>query len=98
MSGSAPATTTRGPFEARVPRAEALARHLETEIVAEEFAPGDRLGTKDELRRRFGVAAATINEAVRLMDSRGLVSARPGPGGGVFVTDVSARSRLAQMT
>jgi GntR family transcriptional repressor for pyruvate dehydrogenase complex len=66
-------------------RAEALARRLETEIGA--LAPGDRLGTKDELRRRFGVAAGTLNEAVRLMEVRGVVAARPGPGGGVFVAE-----------
>jgi GntR family transcriptional regulator, transcriptional repressor for pyruvate dehydrogenase complex len=28
---------------------------------------------------------ATINEAVRLLEMRGLIEARPGPGGGVFV-------------
>jgi DNA-binding FadR family transcriptional regulator len=66
-------------------RAEALARRLETEIGT--LTPGDRLGTKDELRRRFGVAAGTLNEAVRLMEVRGVVAARPGPGGGVFVAE-----------
>lgn len=96
MSGFG-ATTIREQLGARVTRAEALARHLETEIAAEELAPGKRLGTKEELRKQFGVAAATINEAVRLMESRGLVSARPGPGGGVFVSDVSARSRPARI-
>jgi DNA-binding FadR family transcriptional regulator len=32
------------------------------------------------------------------MEMRGLVSARPGPGGGVFVADTASRSRLAQIT
>jgi DNA-binding FadR family transcriptional regulator len=78
----------------RVSRAEALARRMESEITSQAIPPGMRLGTKAELRQRFGVAVATMNEAVRLMESRGLVAARPGPGGGVFVANVEDRVRL----
>lgn len=81
----------------RPTRAQALAQHLETEILDESLAAGARIGTKGELRARFGVAAATVNEAIRMMEMRGLISARPGPGGGVFVADASSRSRLTQM-
>jgi DNA-binding FadR family transcriptional regulator len=72
-------------LEPRISRAESLARRLQTEIAT--LSPGERLGTKEELRRRFGVAVGTLNEAVRLMETRGLVAARPGPGGGVFVAE-----------
>src|SRR3954447_21507981 len=78
----------------RVPRAEAVARHLEAEIHGGRLAPGDRIGTKDDLRHRFGVAVATVNEAVRLLETRGLIEARPGPGGGVFVARSSVRVAL----
>jgi DNA-binding FadR family transcriptional regulator len=88
----------RSALGARVTRAETLARRLETEIVADGLPPGERLGTKEQLRQRFGVALPTINEAIRVMEMRGLVSARPGPGGGVFVSDTASRSRLAQIT
>lgn len=83
--------------DSRVTRAEALARTLESEIVTAGLSPGERLGTKDDLRQRFGVAVATINEAVRLMEMRGLVVARPGPGGGVFVTTASTRANISQL-
>jgi DNA-binding FadR family transcriptional regulator len=79
---------------ARTSRAELVARELEREVV-DEREPGDHLGTKDELRQRFGVAVATINEAVRLLETRGIVEARPGPGGGVFAAHASARVTLA---
>ena len=81
---------------ARVSRAELVARELEREIV-EEREPGARLGTKEDLRKRFGVAVATVNEAVRLLEMRGMIEARPGPGGGVFVARAAARVALSHM-
>src|SRR4051794_41964096 len=75
----------------RVPRAEAVARDLEAQILGGGLAPGERLGTKEDLRRRFGVAVATVNEAVRLLEMRGLTEVRPGPGGGVFVATSGTR-------
>jgi DNA-binding FadR family transcriptional regulator len=80
-----------------VSRAEALAGQLEREIIQDGRGPGERLGTKEDIRRRFGVAVATVNEAMRLLESRGLVEARPGPGGGVFVASLKARVRLSHI-
>jgi DNA-binding FadR family transcriptional regulator len=62
--------------------------------VAEAAGPRDRLGSKDELRRRCGVSVGTFNEAMRIAQSRGIVSVRPGPGGGVFAAAQSAMVRL----
>jgi DNA-binding FadR family transcriptional regulator len=69
----------------RISRAEELSRILEQEIVA---------GTKEDIRKRYGYAVATVNEALRLLEARGLIEARPGPGGGVFVAGPSSRVRL----
>jgi DNA-binding FadR family transcriptional regulator len=85
-------------LESRVSRAESLARELERQIMDEVVPAGGRLGTKAELRRRFGVATTTVNEAVRMLETRGLVAARPGPGGGVFVAAGSARMALSHST
>jgi len=83
-------------LSARVSRAELVARELEREII-DEREPGERLGTKDDLRRRFGVAVATVNEAVRLLEMRGMIEARPGPGGGVFVARPAARIAMSHI-
>jgi len=81
----------------RLSRAEALAREIEEQISAGTLSTGDRLGTKDDVRQRFRVAVATVNEAVKLLETRGLVEARPGPGGGVFVAGPEARMRNGPM-
>ena len=82
------AASTETPLGARVSRAELVARELEREI-GDGLQAGERLGTKDDLRKRFRVAGATVNEALRLLEMRGLVEpalvcerARVGPTGG----------------
>jgi len=62
--------------------------------MAQQLAPGARLGTKKDLREAIGVSVGTFNEALRLLQSRGLVSVRTGPGGGVFVAAQSPIVRL----
>jgi DNA-binding FadR family transcriptional regulator len=84
-------------LDASAPRAEVLARRLEAMIRSGAIQPGSRLGTKDELRRQFGIAVGTLNEVLRVLDMRGVIESRPGPGGGVFVAIPSARVRLSHM-
>lgn len=82
--------TNVGLVSSRLSRAGTVAREIEREIEARSIVTGGRLGTKAELKHRFRVAAATVNEAVKLLDARGLVEARPGPGGGLFVAEHGA--------
>jgi DNA-binding FadR family transcriptional regulator len=56
--------------------------------------PGTRLGTKDELRALCGVSVGTFNEALRLVQARGLVTVRAGRVGGLFASRQSAMVRL----
>ena len=81
----------------RTSRAQVVAERLSDLIVTGQVRPGDRLGTKLDLQRQFGVAAGTLNEAIRLLETRGLVEARPGPRGGIFVASPSAHIRLSHL-
>jgi DNA-binding FadR family transcriptional regulator len=78
----------------RASRAQGLAEQLEQYIIDNSLTDGDRLGTKDEIRQRFRVAAATVNEALRILEMKELVQARPGPGGGVFVSAPAVQVKL----
>src|SRR2546428_13996659 len=68
--------------DATVTRAERAAQRIAER--ARGATPGARLGTKTELREWCGVSVGTVNEALRLLQSRGVVAVRPGPRGGVF--------------
>jgi DNA-binding FadR family transcriptional regulator len=93
-----PDSTGSGPPSSRsdftVSVAEMVARELESQITSGVLQPGERLGTKEDLRKRFGVAEASVNEATKLLMMRGLLTARPGPGGGLFATKASTRVQL----
>lgn len=75
-----------------VTRSEAAARRIAEAAAA--VPPGTRLGSKDEVRRMCGVSVGTLNEALRLAQSRGLVEVRPGPGGGLFAAEQPPLVRL----
>jgi len=62
--------------------------------LAASAEPGTRLGTKDELRALCRVSVGTFNEALRLVQARGLVTVRAGRVGGLFASRQSPLVRL----
>jgi DNA-binding FadR family transcriptional regulator len=92
----------RGDWErAAAGRADGGTRQTRTELAAARLGaiaaaagPGDRLGSKEELRGQCGVSVGTFNEAIRLLQARKLVTVRPGPGGGLFAAEPSPMVRL----
>jgi DNA-binding FadR family transcriptional regulator len=77
-------------------RADTLVAYVEQLIEQRGLGPGDRIATKEDLREQTTAARATINEAVRLLQNRGRVTIRPGPGGGLFVAPTSPLVRFGQ--
>ena len=78
-------------------RAATLADEIEMTIVAGDIPSGERLGTKDDLRRRYDVAYGTLNETLRILQQRGYVTSRTGPGGGLFAMIPTSSDRLRHL-
>jgi GntR family transcriptional regulator, transcriptional repressor for pyruvate dehydrogenase complex len=65
---------------------EAVADQIRQWIVDGELAEGQQLMSEDELTEHFGVARPTLREALRVLESQGLLAIRRGRGGGPVVT------------
>jgi DNA-binding FadR family transcriptional regulator len=77
-------------------RAEDVVAYVEDAIDQRGLRPGDHIGTRAGLRDETGVARATINEAIRLLQERQRIVVRPGPGGGLFVATTDPVVRLGR--
>jgi DNA-binding FadR family transcriptional regulator len=65
--------------------AEQLADEILDYIVDHGIAPGTRLAPERQMLADTGRARGTLREALRLLESRGVVEVRPGAAGGAFV-------------
>jgi len=65
---------------------EAVAALLRQRIVRGELPVGTKLPTEEELTERFGIARTTLREALRILESQGLIHIKRGRGGGGTVT------------
>lgn len=64
---------------------EIVARRIADEIVRKQMVPGDRLPPETEMMESFDVGRSTIREALRLLETRGVLVIKRGPGGGPVV-------------
>jgi GntR family transcriptional regulator, transcriptional repressor for pyruvate dehydrogenase complex len=70
----------------RSPKAsELIARDLAAHIVDENLEEGAMLPTEREMVETLGVGRTTLREALRLLETRGVLTIRPGPRGGPAV-------------
>lgn len=75
----------RDPRTVRRHRAAKLADAIEAEILSGSLTPGSRLGSKADLIEHYAISYGAFNEALRVCQERGLVTAQSGRGGGIFV-------------
>ena len=64
---------------------ERVARDLANFIVANDLKPGTKLPPEQEMVAAFNVGRTTLREALRLLETRGVMTIHAGPGGGPVV-------------
>ena len=63
-----------------------------------DLKPGERLPVEKEIARKLKVSKVTVREALREMESEGLIEKRRGMYGGSFVAEPSLSKMLDQVT
>ena len=71
--------------------AEVLARRILDDAAEEGLQPGDQLIPEAQMIRLYGAGRASIREALRILETHGVVSIRPGRGGGPVLQSLRAR-------
>ena len=70
-----------------VPKAaDVLAERLRTLIVQGHFSPGDMLPTERDLVVEAGLSRTSVRDALRVLESEGLITTKAGRAGGSIVT------------
>ncbi|WP_404420450.1 FadR/GntR family transcriptional regulator [Thalassospira australica] len=70
-------------------RPDVIADALKDYIAQKRLRPGDRLPQEAELIALLGASKGTVREALKSMETQGLIATRTGPGGGAFIDTVS---------
>ncbi|QUH05399.1 winged helix-turn-helix transcriptional regulator [Saccharopolyspora erythraea] len=71
------------------PPYQQVSNALRAAILTKTLKPGDKLASQGELAKRYGVARATVQQALRILRDEGLVVSRQGSG--VFVRERTER-------
>jgi GntR family transcriptional regulator, transcriptional repressor for pyruvate dehydrogenase complex len=75
----------------RIPKtAEVLASRVRKAIIRGELKPGDKLPSEAQLISDFEVSRPTIREAIRILESEGLISVSRGARGGARVNALNS--------
>lgn len=69
-----------------------VAQGIVREIAENNMAPGAKLPPEHEMVERYGVARATLREALRFLELQGVLTIKPGPGGGPVVGEPHTRN------
>lgn len=76
------------PAARRGGRPQAVANVVKDWIIEHGLTPGDRLPQEHQLIADLGASKGTVREALKVLETQGLIRTRTGPGGGAFITEV----------
>lgn len=79
----APAVRARPPR--RTKTAMVVAQRIVEEISSRDYGPGTKLPPEREMLAKYEVGRGTLRESLRFLEMNGVVTVKPGPGGGPIV-------------
>ena len=68
-----------------------IAQKIVHAISLHNYRPGTKLPTEREMLEEYGVSRGTLRESLRLLEMNGVITMKPGPGGGPFTGYSDAR-------
>jgi len=71
---------------------ELIENHLKELILKGEIEPGERLPNERELGHQFNVSLVTVREALKGLETYGLIEKKKGKGGGIFVSELRSEA------
>lgn len=75
-----------------------IVEQIESALARGELKPGHRLASERELVTQFGASRSTVREALRVLESNGVVRSRPGDPNGPEILPFSPTGLTKQMT
>src|SRR5438874_1871997 len=66
---------------------EEVVRQVQEAIFSGTLGPGDRLPPERELAEQFGLSRMSVRDALRTLESNGLVEIKVGSNGGAFIRE-----------
>jgi DNA-binding FadR family transcriptional regulator len=78
---------------------EVVLRHIEAGILAGTHRPGDQLPPERDLAAQLGVSRSAVREAMRVLQTQGLITSSTGPGRGTRIAPArgDALARIFQL-
>src|SRR5438309_10570796 len=76
----------------RIARAsDEVVQQVKALIFGGTLGPGDQLPSEKELAVQFGLSRVTVRDALRVLESQGLIAIKVGARGGAFVASPSTQ-------
>lgn len=70
---------------------EVVAREIVHDIVSRDVRPGSMLPSEAVMLAEYDIGRASLREALRILEVHGLITIKPGPGGGPVVGEPDSR-------
>ena len=86
------------PARRNLKTAEIVALDIVRDIVDQDLKPGDRLPHEPEMLVKYRVSRSSLREALRLLETQGLIAIRPGAGAGTVVGEPAPSNLGRTMT